>query len=84
MCGATPHNQRLHQEIHFVLLGADFWKSLWSGENRRSCVRRACAIVKSEDIIGANQQTIEKQASTCGARSAFQFLPRAKVSVFSD
>lgn len=76
MCGAAPHNQRLHQEIHFVLLGADFWKSLWSGENRRSCV--------SEDIIGANQQTIEKQASTCGARSAFQFLPRAKVSVFSD
>lgn len=21
----APHNQSLHQEIHFILLGADFW-----------------------------------------------------------
>lgn len=25
----APHNQSLHQEIHFILFRADFWKSLW-------------------------------------------------------
>lgn len=84
MCGATPHNQRLHQEIHFVLLGADFWKSLWSGENQRRSVRQACAIVMSEGIIRANQRTVEKQASACGAHLAFPLLPRAKASQFTD
>ncbi len=64
----APHNQSLHQEIHFILFGADFWKSLWSRKNQR---RRACHCQGERP----NQLTIEKQANPCGARSAFSLLP---------
>lgn len=73
----APHNQRLHQEIHFILFGADFWESLWSRKNQRSSLRCVCVcvIVRRKDVIRPNQLTIEKQANPCGACSAFSFLP---------
>lgn len=35
MCAAVPHNECLHQEVHFILFGTDFWKSLWSRRIRK-------------------------------------------------
>lgn len=53
----SPHNQSLHQEIHFILLGADFWKGLWSTQNQSSIT----AIVKGIHITRPNQQSKKKE-----------------------
>lgn len=56
----SPHNQSLHQEIHFILFGADFWKGLWSRKNQRSIT----AIFKWTHIR-PSQQSTEKLATSC-------------------
>lgn len=65
----APHNQRLHQEIHFILFGADFWKSLWSRKNQRSSLRWG-----EKRKVRPNQQSFEEWANPCSAHSALSFF----------
>lgn len=61
----APHNERLHQEVHFILFGADFWKCLRSGERIRK-FRSVCAalaereesVTSALDVIGRVQRDL--------------------------
>lgn len=68
---AVPHYERLHQEIHFILFRADFWKSLWSKIKDRDSVRFTA---KSLDLIRPYEQATERHTSTCVAVLVLRLL----------
>lgn len=80
---AVPHYEGLHQEIHFILFRADFWKSLWSTINYSNSLWRTATRL---DLIRPYEQATEKHTSTCCCLSilaGFSSDPRSATMSYS-